>query len=103
MVASGSADDEEPTLEEAQDMLFELLVDLKLRSKLTATDSCVLAYWAVTAGAGGSALLKLAKKPGDSSGKYSRHFDRYTGSNLNDPNFAFVDMPVFLGPKDVAQ
>ena len=53
MAASGSADDYESTLEEAQEMLFELLVDLKLRSKLTATDSCILAYWAVSAGAGG--------------------------------------------------
>ena len=97
-MASDPAGDEEEVYEpeEAQDMLFQVLVDLKLRSKLTATDCCVLSYWAVLGGLGGDSLKKLAKKPGDPhTGHYSAKFDSATGQNLNDPNFCFVNMPVY--------
>ena len=97
-MASDLSGDEEEVYgsEEAQEMLFQLLVDLKLRSKLTATDCCVLSYWAVLGGLGGDSLKKLAKKPGDPhTGHYSAKFDSATGQNLNDPNFCYVTMPVY--------
>ena len=93
-MASDPAGDEEEVYEpeEAQEMLFQLLVDLKLRSKLTVTDCCVLSYWAVLGGLGGDSLKKLAQKPGDPhTGHYSAKFDSATGQNLNDPNFLFCE------------
>ena len=56
--------------------LYELLVDLKLRSCLSSKDVCALAYWAAMAGAKGR-VNKLAKQPG--SGHSSEFFDRVTG------------------------
>ena len=91
-----SDDEGEPGQEEASEILFGLLTDLKLRSKLSATDVCVLSYWAVLAGAQGASLRKLAKEPGDgNTGRYSDHFDRATGMNLHDDNFAVIKAPMF--------
>ena len=82
--------------EKAREVLYELLVDMKLRSKLTAKDSCILAYWAVLSGAEGDSLKRLAKAPGDSAtGHYSAKFDSCTGLNIQDPDFAFVNVPVY--------
>ena len=55
--------DEEYTLDDAREILYELIVDLKVRSKISATDACILSYWAVMAGASGESLKKLAKPP----------------------------------------
>ena len=88
--------DDEPTQQEAQEILYELLVDLKVRSKLSAKDVCILSYWIVLSGGGGDSLQKLAKAPGDvHTGHYSSKFDTATGVSLAHPNFAFVDMPIF--------
>ena len=88
--------DDDPTQDEAQEILYELLVDLKVRSKLSAKDCCILSYWIVLSGGGGESLRRLAKPPGDvSSGHYSSKFDWATGVSLDHPNFAFVDIPVF--------
>ena len=40
----------EPGPEEAGEILFALLTDLKIRAKLSATDACVLSYWIVLSG-----------------------------------------------------
>ena len=96
--------DDEPTADEARDILFDLLCDLKMRSKLTATDACILAYWAVLSGADGPSLRKLQKAPGDAvTGHYSSHFDRASGLNLSDPNFGVFWMFLYTQlPKAVA-
>ena len=74
--------DEHVSPEEASDILFDLLVDLKLRSKISATDACVIAYWSVLSGSPGKGLKKLAKRPGDlSTGHYGQKFDSATGLN----------------------
>ena len=69
-------DEEGLSQEELGDTLLDMVIDLKLHSKISATDACVLAYWAVMAGAQGKSLKKLCKAPGDSStGHYSAQFD----------------------------
>ena len=86
----------EPGPEEAGEFLFALLTDLKVRSKLTAIDACVLSYWIVLSGANHPSLNNLAKEPGDkNTGRYSGHFDRATGMNLHDNNFATIDCPMY--------
>ena len=54
--------DDEPTAGESADVLFDVLGDLKFRSRLTATDATILAYWAVLAGAE-SASLEIGESP----------------------------------------
>ena len=87
-MSSDSDDDAPVTAQEAGQHLFDYLVDLKLRNKLSAKDACILAYWAVMSGsASSSALKKLSKEPGDTStGHYSDHFDRASGLARKDPD-----------------
>ena len=77
--------------------LFDLLIDLKMRSVLSAKDCCIISYWATLAGAVG--VRKIAKAPGDAStGHYSRKFDAGVGMNLCDSRFSLLDVPVFFKP-----
>ena len=95
-IMSSDGDDFDLTPLEAQDVLYELLIDLKLRSKLTAQDCCILAFWAVMSGCKAENIKKLAKAPGDPhTGHYSQKFDRVCGLDLRDPDFAYLDLPVY--------
>ena len=86
----------EPCPDEAGQILFALLTDLKIRGTISATDACGLSYWIVLSGATHPSLKKLAKQPGDeNTGRYSEHFDRATGMNLKDHNFATIDCPMY--------
>ena len=81
---------------EAQHVLFELLIDLKLRSKLSAQHACILAYWSAMSGCTVDSILKLAKGPGcPHVGHYSSKFDRTCSLDLKDPDFAFISVPLF--------
>ena len=90
-----SDSDEDLSEEACGECLFDLLVDLKLRGVLFATDVCKLSYWAAMSGAKGP-VKKLAKEPGDpSAGHYSDHFDRVVGLAAPDPRIYKLDVPVF--------
>eukprot|EP00969_Alexandrium_andersonii_P204493 9036296-Alexandrium_andersonii.AAC.1 len=85
-----------------------MLVDLKQAGTLSAKQACVLAFWAVRAGATGMAS-KLAYKPDTKwTGHFSRHFDSVAGTKVDslpwynvpmaqyhryDASRAFEDMP----------
>ena len=51
--AEDAGDPENAIIEDAGEMLFDLLVDIKLAGTLSATRVCVLAFWAARAGAKG--------------------------------------------------
>ena len=89
-----SDSDDEITEVDVGQCLFDLLVDLKLRSVLNAKQACCIAYWATLAGAKGY-VSKLAKQPGESSGHYSRKFDEAAELPKNDPRFYKLDVPVY--------
>lgn len=95
MDCSSDSDDEAMTEVDAGDCLFDLLVNLKMRSCLNSTQACTIAYWATLAGAKGS-VSKLAKKPGDrNTGHYSRHFDSAAELSKTDPRFYMLDVPMY--------
>ena len=56
----GDLDGELLTPESAGELLFELLVDLKVRNRLSAKEACLVACWAANAGATGD-VNKLGK------------------------------------------
>ena len=90
-----SDSDEEISEESAGAHLFELLLDMKFRSKLSAKDACILAYWATMGGCKGI-VKKLAKPPGDPSpGHYSSHLDRAAGLAKKDHRICHFDAPCF--------
>ena len=92
-----SSSDEDISPAEAAAELLDKLIDMKVRgARMTATDACVLAYWAVMAGAAGDTLQMVAKAPGDATtGRYSSHLDTHTDTNLINPDFYSLDVPVF--------
>ena len=53
--------------------LGEILLEMKVSGKLTATDVRLIAYWAAKAGACGIEDMGMA--PGARTGNYSRHLD----------------------------
>ena len=64
-----------------QDMLAEMIIDLKRSNCISAKQACILAHWAcewARSGAGGL-VESLAQHPETQSGHFSRHFDRVTG------------------------
>ena len=105
-----SSDDErEASPEEAAIELYNLLVDLKVRNaKFTATTACIISYWATLAGAGAAnpkcEVRKLALAPGQSStGRYSAHFDKVTGTNLQHPDFCSLQLPLHSRAEGIRQ
>ena len=59
----------------AGEQLYVMIATLKLQGTLSATQACLLAFWAVKAEAKGP-ISDIAMKPGSASGEYSRCFDR---------------------------
>lgn len=70
----------------AGEQLFLMLSALKLQGTLSATQACLLAWWAMKSGALGP-VCDIAVKPGRSSGQYSKLFDRAVGGGPNDKDF----------------
>ena len=68
------------------DEFANMLIDLKLQGTLSATQACVLAYWAWKAGAVGK-CCDLAAKPGQATGAYSRRFDTATDTGKTSLDF----------------
>lgn len=100
--ASGSRgpqeDLEEDEVADAGRCLYEKILALKMSGKLSATDACVLAYWASKAGAQGP-VAKLAKAPGDEQhGHYSRKFDAATGVDVHDSCHYILQVPQHFRP-----
>lgn len=84
----GSGDEFDPddlSPEEAGLELMNFIVELKHRGVLKATHACILSYWASRAGAQGP-VNELKKKPGMSSGNYSKHFDKVLNTKPSDSN-----------------
>ena len=88
-------EEEELTEELAGELLVEHLVNLKVVCRLTAKDCCVLAWWAAQAGANCELLKKLAWRPGDSTGNYSKHFDDVLGQKKENPTHLKVEVPLY--------
>ena len=70
-----------------------MLVDLKFTGKLPATTVCILAFWAHHAAKGGI-VEQLARRPGQQTGKYSKHFDKVADCKLNESKEDFYTMSV---------
>ena len=70
--------DSEPDISaaEAGDEFSSLLINLRLKGVLSATQCCTLAYWAEKAGATGP-VSKFAMKPGQKGGLCQRKLDAY--------------------------
>ena len=77
------------------DQLAKMLVDLKTKGVISATQCCTLAYYASKGGCKGKPRA-LSKNPNAFSGGFSRHFDRFTGAGAWDLDT--YDLP--LGKKD---
>ena len=92
-----SSDDEEEaddTPEHAGEQLGALLTDLKISGKMSATNCCLIAYWASRAGAIGIAQ-DLGKAPGAPSGHYSAHFDKFIGHRECEQDLLWIDVPCY--------
>jgi hypothetical protein len=75
----------------AGDQLFVMLTTLKLQETWSATQTSLVAFWAMKAGAGGP-IRDFALKPGMASGHYSRVFDRAVGGGPKDKDFYEVSL-----------
>ena len=63
---------------------MEMLKDLKSCNVLSATQACLLAFWAHKADAVGD-VSKLGIKPGHQPGYYSTRYDKVVGTSPHDP------------------
>jgi len=88
------SDVEEIDPEDAGAQLLDLLVDLKVQGKLSATNCCLISFWAARAGAAGG-VQQLGKAPGASSGHYSSHFDKVIGHRESEKDLLWVDIPCY--------
>ncbi len=77
---------------EAAVELFEYIVRLKRMNILSATQACILAFWASKAGATGM-VTKLAYKPNSPSGHFSRHFNAVV-DRPTDKDFYRMEVPL---------
>ena len=91
LVAEGEKEDERAV---AGQSLFDMLVSMKQRGKLSAKHACLLAHYATVAGAEGP-CQRLGKPDGLQSGKYSQHFDAIVGAP-KDQNYYNVNVPQTL-------
>ena len=83
---------EDVPAEIAQAELCDLIVQMKLKSVVSAKQACELAFWAKAAGAQGP-IAGFALPPNKQTGKYSRQFDHFLGSapkNVDAYNVAVV-------------
>ena len=76
---------------ECEAKLFEYLIDLKQTTRLSAKQTCILAFWASKAGAGGD-VSKLAMAPNCQSGKFSHRFDQVIG-HPQEENYYYINIP----------
>ena len=77
----------------AGEQLVDFLVSLKDSGRVSAKTTCVLAFWASRAGARGDGLASLGLRPDQKSGKYSEHFDKWSGVDIKRQNF----YPLYMG------
>ena len=73
--------DEADAAPEPNELLAEMIIDLKRSNCISAKQACILAHWAcewARSGAGGL-VESLAQHPLTQSWHFSRHFDRVTG------------------------
>ena len=76
----------------AGEVLADMLVQMKVKGRLHATEVCVLAFWAAKAGACGF-VGRLAYKPGRPTGNYNRHFSERMQVPKIDRTLYSVDVP----------
>ena len=62
--------------------LVSMLVMLKVMGVLSAKQTCILAWWAAKAGAVGE-CVQVGLRPDQNSGKYSKHFDSWSGAGAS--------------------
>ena len=90
-MAASDSDDEVPSMDESEGLLFHVHVVMTFRSKLTADDTCIIVYWSVMAGALRVELDRLAKEPIEPyTGHSSENVSRVAGVNLQDASMAVV-------------
>eukprot|EP00974_Lingulodinium_polyedra_P096586 9363343-Lingulodinium_polyedra.AAC.1 len=95
MVAGGLEDTDDPQTV-AGDMLLQFIIELKVRGKISAADACILAYWSANAGAVGR-VREMGMAPGSqSTGHYSRRFDRVSGIDTHDNKHYVMGAPQYL-------
>lgn len=84
---------------EAEQAMFDMIVDLKQRgARMTAKDACVISFWVTQiSGKRGGPLGELSMKPvGVQSGKYSQRFDRVvSGGTPSSHDWFRVSVPLF--------
>lgn len=89
---SDSEGDREPTAGECGELLAAMLIDLRLKGKLSSKHCCVLAYHASRAGASGP-CSKFAMPPNSQSGHFQRKLDKYLETANATAHSYHLDVP----------
>ena len=89
-----AANYDEVTQEEAATELADLLVDLKFKGVLNATQTCMLCFWCHRAGVKSDLIKKLSVRPDSQSGWFSTHFNRVLGVRSDDIDEPYYEMDV---------
>jgi hypothetical protein len=85
----------------AQEELGSLIIGMKHRGTLTATDACLLCWWAHKAGVKG-VVAQVAMRPGHkNTGNYSRHFDKIVNPTDHDDDLYVMTAPGYHRSTDL--
>ena len=79
---------------DAQQLFCDLLLDLKVRGKLSAKDVCVLSWYASKGGLGGG-CQELAYRPDAPSGHFQRRLDAVTWMSSKVDDAYIINLPSF--------
>ena len=74
--------------------LEQYFLRLYCTGTLSAKDVCLMAHEAITAGARGELLEKLALGPGRQTGKYAQHLRSVLPEQTHAPELHYLDVPV---------
>ncbi len=85
----------------AEEELGSLIIGMKHRGTLSATDACLLCWWAQKAGVKGT-VAQVAMRPGHKwSGIYSKHFDKIVNPTDPDDELYVMTAPAYHRSTDL--
>ena len=80
--------------EQVAQVAADFIIGLKTEGILSATQACVLCYWA-SLSKGEGLIRELALKPGNpTTGRYSEHWDKVLGSRPSEETVFLIDTPL---------
>ncbi len=81
----------------------EHLLSLYCVGALDAKSFCIACYWASKSGSIGEGMHRYALAPGNSTGNYSKHLNRYLPTQEGAPELDLVEVPVMYKGKRVTK